>query len=99
MRFCANIMGHNQTAHLLSFGNSLIRVHRINAHPCMSTALSPVHKVTNQIDKISMVLPFWAVKLQFHLCAMCIYVILCKHYGSQSDCSLIVIWEQPNQGS
>ena len=25
-------MGHNQTAHLLSFGNSLIRVHSVSFH-------------------------------------------------------------------
>ena len=56
-----------------------------------------------------------AVMLQFHLNAVYIkfYVILfvllsltffltlpyCKHYGPRSDCSFMVIWEQPNQGS
>ena len=39
------------------------------------------------------------VMLQFHLYTMYIYMLLCKHYGSRSDCYFTVIWEQPNQGS
>ena len=30
---------------------------------------------------------------------MCIYMVLCKHYGTRSDWYFMVIWEQPNQGS
>ena len=37
--------------------------------------------------------------LQFHLYAMCIYMVLFKYYGTRSDCYFMVIWEQPNQGS
>ena len=38
------------------------------------------------------------VVLQFQLYAMCIYMILCKHYGTRSDCYFMVILEPPNQG-
>ena len=48
----------------------------INSHPNMSTAFSPGCKATNQKNKICMAWPFWAVMLQFHLYAVCIYVIL-----------------------
>ena len=34
-----------------------------------------------------------------YLYAMCIYMVLCKHYWTRSDCYFMVIWEQPNQGS
>ena len=66
----------------------------INRHPSMSTALSPGHKATNLIDKVCMVWLFLDVMLQFHLYVMCIYMVLCKHYGTQSDCYFIVIWKQ-----
>ena len=40
-----------------------------------------------------------AVMLQYHLYAMCIYMVLCKHNGTQLDCYFMVIWEQPKKGS
>ena len=69
---------------------------RINCHPNMSTTSNNENKATNYIDKICMVLPFWAVTLQFHL-----YLMLpkCNLYGPRSDCSFMVIWEQPAQVS
>ena len=51
---------------------------RINNNPNISTVFNPGHKATNQIDKLCMVWPFWAVMLQFYLNVMYIrfYVIL-----------------------
>ena len=81
-------------------------------HPNMSTAFYRGHKATNQKDKICMVWLFLAVMLPiiFKQCTFLWFYILipykfvwtlskCKHYGPRSDCSLMVIWEQPNQGS
>ena len=42
---------------------------------------------------------FLVIMLEFHLYAMCIYMVLCKHYGTRPDCYFMVIWELLNQGS
>ena len=62
----------------------------------MICSFSPGHDATNQIDKYAWFGCFGSKCCNF-ICAMCIYMILCKHYGARSDCYFMVIWEQPNQ--
>ena len=71
---------------------------RINSHPSMSTALSPGHKATNQIDNMHGLAVLGHNVAVSSLCNVHLYG-LCKHYGTRSDCYFIIIWEQPNQGS